>query len=90
MDDVRVPDIDAQQLEDALRDDVTRCIAAVVEAVNRARVGAIIDESEEPVRCATGQLRQIIFERAIQMKTDAAEAAFSPSSDGPAGTSPSS
>ena len=89
MDKVRVPDIDAKQLEDSLREDVTRCIVAVVEAVNQARVGAIIDESEEPVRQATAQLRQKIFERALQMKADAAEAAFSPSGPGPGGTSPS-
>ena len=36
MDKVRVPDIDAKQLEDSLREDVTRCIVAVVEAVNQA------------------------------------------------------
>jgi len=89
MDDVKVPEIDAKQLEDSLREDVTRCIAAVVEAVNRARVGAIIDESEEPVRQATAQLRQKIFERAIQMKADAAEAAFSPSGQRPVGKPPS-
>jgi len=89
MDDVKVPEIDAKQLEDSLREDVRRCMAAVVEAVNRARVGAIIDESEEPVRQATAQLRQKIFERAIQMKTDAAEAAFSPSGQRPIGKPPS-
>jgi hypothetical protein len=79
MDDVKVPEIDAKQLEQSLREDVERCIAAVVEAVNRARVGAVINDSEEPVREATGRLRQKIFEKAIQMKADAAQAAFSPS-----------
>lgn len=79
MDDVRVAKIDAKQLENSLREEFERCIAAVVQAVDGARIGAIIDDSEEPVRQATAQLRQKIFEKAIQMKTDAAEAAFSPS-----------
>lgn len=79
MDERKVPEIDAKQLAKSLREDVEQCINAVVRAVNGARVGAIVDDSEEPVRQATAQLRQKIFERAIQMKTDAAEAAFSPS-----------
>lgn len=83
MDDVKMPGIDAKQLEKSLREEIERCLAAVVAAVDGARVGSIIDDSEEPVRVATGRLRQKIFEKAIQMKTDAAEAAFSPS--GPRG-----
>jgi hypothetical protein len=79
MNDVKVPGIDAQQLEKSLREEFERCLAAVVSAVDGARVGSIIDDSEEPVRVATGRLRQKIFEKAIPMKTDAAEAAFSPS-----------
>ncbi len=82
MDEIKVPEIDAKQLVESLQKDFEGCIAAVVEALNRARVGAIIDESEEPVREATGQLRQKIFEKAVQMKTEAAEAAFSPSARG--------
>lgn len=89
MDDVKVPEIDAKQLEESLREDIGRYIASVVKAVNEARVGAIIDDSEEPVREATGRLRQKIFENAVQMKTDAAEAAFSPSAQGGRRKSPS-
>ena len=79
MDEVKVSGLDAKQLEESLREDFERCLAAVVQAVDGARIGAIIDDSEEPVREATGRLRQKIFEKAIQMKTEAAEAAFSPS-----------
>lgn len=82
MDEVKVPGLDAKQLEQSLREDFERCLAAVVAAVDGARLGAIIDDSEEPVRDATGRLRQKIFEKAIQMKTEAAEAAFSPSAQG--------
>jgi hypothetical protein len=73
--------INRQKLEKLLKDDIKRCIAEVTEAVDKARVGAIIDDSEEAVRMATSRLRQMIFQKAIQMKTDAAEAAFSPSQE---------
>lgn len=81
MDEMRVPGIDRQELEKLLKDDFQRCIAEVTRAVDKARMGAIVDDSEEPVRMATSRLRQKIFEKAIQMKTDAAEAAFSPSQE---------
>ena len=81
MDEMQVPGIDPQELEKLLKDDFQRCIAEVTEAVEKARIGAIIDDSEEPVRMATSRLRQMIFQKAIQMKTDAAEAAFSPSAE---------
>ena len=81
MDEMKVPGIDRQKLEKLLKDDFQRCIAEVTEALDTARIGAIIDDSEEPVRMATSRLRQMIFQKAIQMKTDAAEAAFSPSQE---------
>lgn len=89
MDEIKVPEIDAQQLEKSLREDFEQCLAAVVEALSQARTGAIIDDSEESVREATGRLRQQIFEKAVQMKTEAAEAAFSPSAPGDRRKSPS-
>ena len=81
MDEIHVPGIDRQELEKLLKDDFERCLAEVVEAIDTARIGAIIDDSEEPVRMATSRLRQMIFQKAVQMKTDAAEAAFSPSQE---------
>ncbi len=81
MDEIQVPGIDRQELEKLLKDDFERCLAEVVEAIDTARTGAIIDDSEEPVRMATSRLRQMIFQKAVQMKTDAAEAAFSPSQE---------
>jgi len=65
-----------------LEKDIQSCIDEVTEAINAARTGAIIDDSEEPVRIATAKLRQKIFQKALQMKTDAAAAAFSPSAQG--------
>jgi len=82
MDERQVAGIDRDELEKRLKEDFERCLTEVVDAVDTGRIGAIIDDSEEAVRMATSRLRQAIFEKAIQMKTDAAEAAFSPSAAG--------
>ena len=79
MDEMTLPEIEAKRLEQLLKQDVKECIAEVTEAINSARTGAIIDDSEELVRIATAKLRQKIFQKALQMKTDAAQAAFPPS-----------
>ncbi len=78
MDEVRLPAIDGEELQKALRREFESCIEEVTKAVNDARAGAVIDESEEPVRKALSKLRQQVFGKALQMKTDAASAAFSP------------
>lgn len=70
--------LDVKRLETLVREDIQKCLQEVTAAVNQAREGAIIDESEEPVREALARLRQKIYEKAIQMRVDAAEAAFSP------------
>lgn len=77
----KLPEIEAKKLQELLKEDIEKCVAEVTEAVNAARAGSVIDDSEEPVRIATGRLRQKVFEKALQMKIDAAEAAFSPSSE---------
>ena len=73
---------DMKQLKELLKKDFEECIAEVVQAIDTAKAGSIIDDSEEPVRMATGKLRQKIFQRALQMKLNAAEAAFFPSRRG--------
>ena len=79
MDKKNLPLLDDSKLKELLKKDFEDCIAEVVEAIDTAQAGSIIDDSEEPVRIATGKLRQKIFEKALQMKVDAAQAAFSPS-----------
>jgi hypothetical protein len=76
---MNLPLIDDRKLKELLKKDFEDCIAEVVEAIDTAKAGSIINDSEEPVRIATGKLRQKIFEKALQMKMDAAQAAFSPS-----------
>jgi hypothetical protein len=51
----------------------------VMEAVNQAPDGNWIEGSEEQVRERFAKFRTEVFERALQARIDAAEAAFSPS-----------
>ena len=79
MDKMNLPEIDDRKLKELLKKDFEDCVAEVVEAIDSAEAGSIIDDSEELVRISTGKLRQKIFEKALQLKVDAAQATFSPS-----------
>ena len=66
-----------EQLKQALSPDIDGLIDDVVESVNNAQPGSIIDDSEEPVRDATGRFRQVLFEKALELRGQSG--AFSPS-----------
>lgn len=51
-------------------------------AINKAPPGRIIAGGEKPVRDLFADLRRQAFEKGLQMRVDAAEAAFPPS-EGP-------
>ncbi len=70
--------ITRKQLKQALSVDIEKLVDDVVEAVNIARPGSIIDDSEEPVRDAAGQFRRMLFEKALELRGQSE--AFSPSS----------
>jgi hypothetical protein len=57
-------------------------LGQVADAINDAPPGHIISGSEEQVRDLFADLRQQAFEKGLQMRVDAAEAA-SPPSEGP-------
>ena len=82
MDETKLPEIEIEKLKKLLKEDFDDCITEVVKAIDTAKIGSIIDDSEEPVRAATGKLRQKIFQKALQLKMNAADAAFSPSKQG--------
>ena len=69
--------ITKKQLKQALSVDIERLIDDVVEAMNTAKPGNIIDDSEEPVRDAAGQFRRMLFEKALELRSQSE--AFSPS-----------
>jgi hypothetical protein len=63
----------------AMRQRVDDVLGKIADAVNEAVPGKIINGSEEKVRDLFADLRTEAFEMAVQMRVDAAEAAFSPS-----------
>ncbi len=64
---------------EAMRAQFEELLGRVADAVNDARPGQVIAGSEEQVRDLFARFRQEAYERAVQMRVDAAEAAFPPS-----------
>lgn len=60
--------------------DVERMAEKVADAINHAEAGAIIDQSEEPVRDAHAELRQKTYQKAISL-LEKNQQAFSPSGE---------
>ena len=70
--------ITPEQLRQAVNADMEKLLDEVTGAVNTAPDGAVISGSEEPVCDAMARFRRLVYERAIQLRSQAAEAAFSP------------
>jgi len=75
MDDVRVS---ADELKQALAGEMEQLLKEVAGAMNGARAGRIIADSEEAVRDAHAVFRQRAFEKALSLLQEKQEA-FSPS-----------
>jgi len=72
----------AAELRASLEPEMGELLEEVAKAMNSARAGAIIADSEEWVREAMAVFRQKVYERAVQLIADkAAKAAFSPSAE---------
>jgi len=70
--------VSAEQLKRILSADFDRLAEELAEALNAARDGRIIADSEEPVRDAHAEFRQRAYESALCLLQDKQEA-FSPS-----------
>jgi hypothetical protein len=73
------PKVPPEEFAASMREEMEQYLKQVMEAVNQAPDGEWIAGSEEQVRDAVAAMRQRIFEKAIQKRIDAAEAAFPPS-----------
>ena len=62
-----------------MRQKMEAVLGQVADAINSAPDGYLISGSEEKVRDLFAEARQQAFEVGLQMRIDAAEAAFSPS-----------
>ena len=72
--------IEVDELRQRVMAEIERVLRETADALNNARDGAIIADSEWPVRDAVAKFGETIFEAGVQLKADkAAQAAFSPS-----------
>ena len=73
------PQVAPEKFVAAMEQEMQEYLQSVMQAVNQAPDGRWLAASEEPVRDLSADLRRRVFERAVQMRLDAAEAAFPPS-----------
>lgn len=74
-----LPKLDRERLLAELLVEAERTVHEVADAVDNAPAGRLIRDSEEPARDALDRFRQIVYQRVMQAKVTAAEAAFPPS-----------
>jgi hypothetical protein len=74
-----LPKLDRNAYEEQMRAEFERTLREVADAVDNAPQGRIIRDSEEKARDALDRFRKMAYEKAVQMKVNAAEAAFPPS-----------
>jgi hypothetical protein len=79
--------VDPQAYQQVMQAPFEQTMRAVMEAVNVAANGQWIEGSEHQVRDLMAAFQRKAYETALQMKTQAAEAAFSPSAGGDGGAS---
>jgi hypothetical protein len=65
-----------------MRQETEEMLRQVMGAVNEAPDGAWINASEEKVRDVLAEYRRRVYEKALQMRTDAAEGSFPPGGRG--------
>jgi len=70
--------VTAEQILAEIGIDVKRMAQKVADAINNAKAGAIINQSEEYVRDAHAELRQKTYQKAISL-LEKNQQAFSPS-----------
>ena len=74
--------ITTEELKTLWAEDVDALAQKVAQAINAATPGAIIDESEEPVRDANAVFREKAYQKALGLLQDKnLQEAFSPSAD---------
>ena len=79
------PQLSPEALLESLRGRFEELCRSVADAVNQAPAGQVINASEEKVRDLFADFRRQAYQTALQLRIDAAEAAFSPGRphDGP-------
>jgi hypothetical protein len=78
-----MPKMSREEYVACMRKRMEEMLGQVADAINNAADGYVIAGSEEKVRDLFAELRQQAFETGLQMRIDAAEAAFPPSEASP-------
>jgi len=73
------PNLNPAELMQDLRAEFEELVTNVAKAIERARAGRIIADSEEPARQAFAKFREKVYTKVLQKRLDATEAAFPPS-----------
>jgi hypothetical protein len=71
--------MDKRAYVEQMQAECRRIMGKIADAVNAAPTGNVISGSEMEVRDLMEELRKKAFQRSVQMRIDAHEAAFSPS-----------
>ena len=79
------PTLSADALLEQMGGRFEQLCQGVTAAVNAAPAGQVINASEEKVRDLFADLRQATYQAAVQLRLDAAQAAFPPSAASPDG-----
>src|SRR5258708_6789931 len=75
----RLVQVNREQLAAELRVEMEQALAKVMDAVNAAKDGRLIEESELPVFQLMKELEACVFQKALQLRVDSTESTFSPS-----------
>jgi len=77
----RLLTMDKEQFISDMQAQLRQILGRVADAVNDAPTGNVISGSEMAVRDAMAELRQRVFEKAVQMRIDSTESSFPPPKD---------
>jgi hypothetical protein len=80
----RLIQVDREQLASQMHQELEGMLGQVMDAVNAAKDGRLIEDSERPVLELMRDFQKRVFEKALQLRVDSTESAFSPS-PGPGG-----
>ena len=75
----RLVQVNRDQLAAELHSELEQTLAKVMDAVNSAKDGRLIEDSEQPVFDLMKQLECRVFQKALQLRVDSTESTFSPS-----------
>ena len=74
----RLVQVDRKQLASEMSQELEGMLAQVMDAVNAAKDGRLIADSERPVLEIMRDFQKRVFEKALQLRVDSTESAFFP------------